>query len=837
MEDAVRQQLIEQLKPIVNEPEFDKIFNMLTADMSGPERFQLKTELRNLAAPCNRQVDLRKRVIGDVRAYNHRGQVHYMDALAISIFEDGLDRYNGVFTEDTFNNIHQAENNIRVLQEKEKQLAIEAKLKGEPFEAVNLSHTEQIHKSITELKQEQSVEVPYFTFGRYISRREERMNYAASVTVNIGDKEFAAVTSDISVSGIRVRLKTAQDVLLPSNLERGLDVQVNFTGFTQEFTLDIDDGVMYTLMATEKRTQGVYLRLKRSTEQQNDDFDTFLSKFIAGYKRRYKVNVDNVFEALLSKSNEQLYLPRMSGVPLFFKRVEKRMYPQLALESKVNSKVLDGWLDESNRCVVGGLFSGKRLAAFLRQIKDHPKGIVSSVIYSFQVLRNGQTYFYSALDSELTDPEMKRIFLGYASRRAYFRVYRFSMARLDIGKAWIPTTVPDDVMEAEGLGVRPPSPEVMKELEGLTHVGLLTDITPPAELYQSHTYERDELLKLNAFAHPRRGLVPLRRASFDFVDVRRESRFNYRSQMRIEIKGEGQLGVTRDFSTAGLQVEVERPMKIAAGDIVYISLPQLAKSFTDYDLRKMPYEVMQTSADETVFHLKVVGDKEHVGQQFFRYLINTQQRALKPHEQSGSIYGLELCLRNLYCNALMTLPLFLKKPRGKKMSLHRAGVSRLDEPMKQNCLAISQPGLLNLQPIISEQFITETLEQAWSRLEPNSPPWQATIIVRRSIENKTLRTRRMWLLATDISPEHVEEARAFLTQGLAEGEVYALQFNLVRTGRPDTEFIAEEFRYLQQYAGHRAEEIEEEMWNVVGLVDVTSVTKEVLLRFNLENTA
>lgn len=835
MEDALREQLIEQLKPIVNEPEFDKIFAMLTADMSGPERFKLKADLRNLASPCNRQVDLRKRVIGEVQVYTYRGQVHYMDSIAIRIFEDGLERYKGVFTEDTYRRIHQAENNIRVVQAKEKSLALEAKRKGISL-THGQTHSEQIHRNIAELKQEQSIEVPYFTFGRYIGRSEERMNYAAPLMVTIGNKTFPAVTSDISVSGTRIRLKVDPEQLENINLERSLTILVQFTGFKQEFTLDIDDGVMYCIMATEDRPQGTYLRLKRSSEQYNETFDAFLSKFIDGYKHRYKVNVDNIFRGLVSKAHEQLYLPRMGGVPLFFKRIEQRMFPNLALETQMNSHILDGWLDETNQCVVGGLFSGKRLAGLLRQIKENPKAIASTIIYCFQVLRNNKTYFYSALDSELTDPEVKRVFLAYASTRAHFRVYRFSFTRLDIGKAWIPSTVPQDVVNAEEMDLRPPSPEVMKELEGLTHVGLLSDITPAPTFYQQHQYQRDELPQLNRFVHPRRGLSPLVRASFEYVSNRQESRFNYRTQMRIEMNGAVQLGITRDFSTAGLQVEVERQMDIQVGDVVHISLPQLAKTFSDYDLRKMPYRVMNISGDHTAFHLQIVKQDEHPGERFFSYLISSHQRALKPHEQTGTVRGLELCLRNMYCNALMTLPMFLKKPRGKKLALHRVGVSPLDEPMKQSCQELSQLGLLNLQPIVSENFIRDNLEQAWSELEPNSKPWRATIMVRRSIEKGALRTRRMWLLDAEPNSAHAKEAKRFLVRGLAEGEVYALQFVLVRTGRPDTEFIANEFLYLQKYAGHRAEEVEEEMWSIAGIVDVTPVTREVLMRFNLENT-
>lgn len=833
MEDAVRQQLIEQLKPIVNEPEFDKIFAMLTADMSGPKRFQLKTELRDLAAPCNRQVDLRKRVIGDVQAYTHRGQIHYMDNVAIQIFEEGLDRYNGIFTEDTYRSIYQAENNIRVMQERERELALYAQQQGLSSNEVT-AYSEQIHKSVTELQQDQSVDVPYFTFGRYVTRREERMNYAASVALHIGSKVFDAVTSDVSVSGIRVRLKTAQDVILPTKLERGLAILVKLTGFTQEFSLNLSDGVWYTLMGTEKLPQGTYLRLKRRLDQPDDNFDAFLSKFIAGYKNRYKVNVDNIFEGLVSKANEQLYLPRMSGVPLFFKRVEKRMFPQFALESKMNRAVLDSWLDETGACVVAGLFSGKRLTKFLRACQQQPQSIATCVIYSFQVLRNGRVYFYSALDSELTTPDQKRLFLAYASRRADFRVYRFSFTPLDIGKAWIPSTIPQDVVTSHDLGVRPPTPEVMKQLEGLTHVGLLTDITPVPDPYHHYEYERDELAALTEFAHPRKGLLPLQRASFEVTDVRSESRYNYRTQMRLEAHGEGQLGITRDISTSGLQVEIERSMGIVAGDVVYISLPQLAKNYTSFDLRKIPYQVMHTSAGETRLHLRVTDEKDHLGKRFFNYLLSSRQRAFKAYEQTGTLSGLELCLRNLYCNALMSLPLFLSKASSKKIRVQRAGLSRLNETLKQYCLEVSSSNTLNLQPLLSEAFLHEVIEPAWLELEPNTSPWRTTLIVRRSVENNILRTRRL-RLATHMSAEQMNEAKAFIQHNSGEAEVYALQFDLVRTGQPDTEFIADELNYLQQYSGHRAEAVEEEMWQVVGFIDVTLVTQEVLLRFQQEN--
>lgn len=834
MEDALLEQLTEQLKPVVNEPEFDKIFNMLTADMDGPERFKLKTRLRELAAPCRRQIDLRKRVHGDVQPYTFEGRVHYMDAVAIGIFEEGLERYNGVFTVDTYNKIFLADNNIRVIQDKERQQALR-ELRKERESAQATGNASALHSPLPTLTHDDAIHIPYFTFGRYMARREERMNYAGAVRVKINGRTFEAVTSDISVNGIRVRLKADHDAVIPSVVECGTPVTVRFTGFAQEFTLDVNQGVSYVVMASEQRRQGLYLRLKRRSAEENDDFDVFLSRFIAGYKHRYKVNVDNVYQALLAKANEQLYMPRMSGVPLFFKREEKFMYPKLALETEVNRGVLDNWVDENNRCVIGGMFSGKRLAYFLRLLSKSPGGIVETIVYTFQLLRDGKSFFYSALDSDLQDPELRQQFLGYASRRAQFKVYRLSFSALDIGKAWIPTTVPSDVLKTMGSGVRPPSPEVMKQLEGLTHVGLLTDITPPVEFYQRFEYDRAKLSGLNKFVHPRKLQAQLHRAAFDFEDIRSESRFNHRTQMRIEANDSGQLGITRDFSVSGLQVQVEQRMEVKRGDKVYISLPELGKRFPSFDLKKLPYEVMYVGAENTVFHLQRIGDYEHVGQQFFSHLISANKKALKVHEQTGTVHGLQLCLRNLYCNSLMTLPLFLKREKNAGLSLHRAGVSSLNETLKKICLQGSDEEVLNIEPVVPDVVLERTIIPAWERLEQSSFPWTATLMIQRTLENNTIRSRRKWLLPSAYEEKEAEQARAFLKQGLETGEILALHFNLMKTGRPDTEFIADEFRYIQQYASHRAEEVQEEMWNIGGLLDVTVVTNEVLMRFNLLN--
>ena len=51
--------LIEQLKPMLMEPDFQELFESFTADESNSTRFLLKMELNRISAPCTRIIDLR----------------------------------------------------------------------------------------------------------------------------------------------------------------------------------------------------------------------------------------------------------------------------------------------------------------------------------------------------------------------------------------------------------------------------------------------------------------------------------------------------------------------------------------------------------------------------------------------------------------------------------------------------------------------------------------------------------------------------------------------------------------------------------------------------------
>lgn len=823
MDTVAKQQLIEQLKPVANEPEFDSIFSALTSDLSGPERFKLKAELRRLATPCRKTIDLRKRVDGRCRPYKHKGAVHYMDEVAISIFEAGLERYRGIFTEDTYEQVHSAENNFRVLAEREKQ-RLQAAQTRTAQQATPLIPEEPAPAPVA--APAHNLESSYFTFGRYIHRAEERMNFSVQVMIGLGTSEdVEAMTTNISVSGMRVKLP------LDIEVNKGDMIDVRFTGLAQEFTFDPNFKVPYQVMGVEVTKDYQYLRLLRDVDFDSHEFDAFLVRFINGYKRRYKVNIDNTYNSLVAKGHEQFYFPRMSGVPLFFRRDGNRMFSAMALETENNAAVLDSWLNEHNELQIPSLFTGRRLSHFLRELKGHPGGISSTLVFAFQVLRQGKVHFYAATEFELEDEETRRVFLAYACRTSSFKVYKLDFTRLDVGKAWLPVTLPREILEREKHLQRPPAPRIMQQLNGLTHVGLLSDVTPEPNDYAHYQCRKEELVALKPFVVSRKQPAKLERVVYNFFNFRAESRFGYRTRARVRMADKTQMGSTRDISTMGMQVDVEDPLDLKAGQYVEIDLPQLDRRAPDWELKNMRYEVMHISKDRTTLHLRVdIKVSDHAGRAYIAEMIKHNQDEVLATRQSGSLHGLQLCLRNLYSHSMMSMPVYFHRPRGGEFSVGEVGVSPLNELLKNLCLGLAtEPGHISLRPLLDDKSLSNQIKPMWQELDEKSPPqvFELYVFIRKRPHDIQVERR----VRHEFKSESFE--RAFVHNAVQQGILLLLRVEISRTGKPDIAFITNEFKYVAMYAAHKAKQLEKDLWSVAGLMDVHDCTRELHHRYNL----
>ena len=203
--------LIERLKPMINEPEFNQVLNQVASHLTRDKRFLLKMELKRLARPCIRVIDLRGKVDGECELYEHEGRPHYLDPIALETFEKQV-RVFGQYTLGVYEAVHRTENNLKLMRE----------------EALNQPAT------VVEEEPEEDPEKRYLadktTLMDYPKRGDERMNYAVALELFTEHNNSVHGTSvDISNNGMRVKVNS--DYLFTPNEK----LSVYFRGMEAEY--------------------------------------------------------------------------------------------------------------------------------------------------------------------------------------------------------------------------------------------------------------------------------------------------------------------------------------------------------------------------------------------------------------------------------------------------------------------------------------------------------------------------------------------------------------------------------------------------------------------------
>ena len=90
---------------------------------------------------------------------------------------------------------------------------------------------------------------------------------------------------------------------------------------------------------------------------------------------------------------------------------------------------------------------------------------------------------------------------------------------------------------------------------------------------------------------------------------------------------------------------------------------------------------------------------------------------------------------------------------------------------------------------------------------------------------------RAWLDAQPADLVLLQEVTPALAR--QQGEFYSVLVGISRTGRPDTSFIAGELDYIAKFAIHKAKKLEEELWSVVGVGELTDTTEATLFRLGI----
>ncbi|MBB1288709.1 PilZ domain-containing protein [Pseudoalteromonas sp. SR43-6] len=795
--------LVNELKTYLGNAKFDLIFKSKTAGLTKPEQFLMKMEMSRLSQPVARFVDLRGLVTGQVKPYEHNGKQHFMDDTAIEVFEKAL-KQHGEYTLAVYEAVMNTENNHRVLQK-------QAAEKSELQELENNLNTEVIK------------------FASYESRREERMNYSIKVTIDYKDKKnIAASTSDISLSGCKVKLATRYSI------KKGELIAMRLVGLEQDFELGLKSGIQYEVVAVENISREFnHIRLKRTYIENNDAFNDFLESFIHGNKRRYKVNLDNTLDAVVSKGYEQYYIPRVTSLYVFLSKKDEQYYPSLSLTTENNIFIQRYFTDERKIPCLYNILNHQRITQLLTQIT----AVKEDYLYTFTHISSGKIYYYSATRTELNNnPKLRDLFLGFGSQKESWQCFKIQIMPSHPDDSFIPLSLPNSAGENIEKLNKPPSPRVKGLIKDVKYIVVLTNIGNKTEQanYKQLTFDKALVNQLKHFGHAKHKTPPyLDIVPLEYVNLRSHKRYLYKTPVSVTINDEVFNGYTRDFSVMGLQLECEQTATFKKGDIVLLAFPELQKITKKHKLSELKYEVMAISKSFTTINLKAnrIADLPHAGVTFFTQLIEGNKDKLKVSEEAPKVEGLSTALRNMVTKSVCQFPLYLHKEAA-HFKTGAIGYGLYASPMH---VILQNFGLLSnktdFSSILTEEQIINVITPNIKDRSRQDAPLAFTLAInfdprKGSIEEAIV---SQCALGEDYSSFYKQ-----ISKGITSQLIFVMRLYISRTGRPDTDYLSNELKYVSQYAMHKAKDLEEALWAVAGVGDVVDITEEALSHLELK---
>ncbi|MBO1255299.1 PilZ domain-containing protein [Alteromonas sp. 5E99-2] len=800
--------IIEQLKPMVKEPEFNYVLSQVAGHIPKEKRFLIKMEVKRLAKPCIRSIDLRGQLDTQCNHFIHSNIGHYLDEAATDLFEQQL----RIFGQYSFGVYEAVVNDA-------KKRALEDVGKNKGFHlAEDASDTS-----------ENTYKAPIVNLLNYPQRNYERMNFAVSLEVfTEQNKSIMATSIDISISGIK--LKTLSDT--PFNA--GEKVSVYFRGLEAEFAITRRDSIAYKIIDTARGNREKIIRLERCEEHPNPLFDEFLERFIHGNKRRYKVNMNNTIDAIINKSCEQYFSPLCPSLPVFIDSIENKLIPRFAMLNSANKDILDYWTDERDKVMLAYLLSPARLASLCRG-EYHGE----TTIYAFNHIQDERIYFYSAMQEELdSNIEFKKLFLGFGSKKVSWRVFKLKAIGIRPEDAHSPLSIPDSISKKIKSQNTPPPPRLMAKLKHLKYIIHVTDITSELgqQCYAAIKIDRGAIKGLKEFAHAR-NRIPANIKAFRYKheENRTESRYLLRSNVEVTQGSNTLSGVTEDISTNGVRIELSSPFEGAIDNRVSVNFTKLQSMTTKFNVSSLKYRVVHLSSDYTIMHLRcIAGDEGLPARTFFDELIKQNRSRLKTYPEEEEYPGIGHALRCINAKSITESSFIVQKKQGQHIP-YACVCPETSTLVTTIASFLTKPGEVDLEFLFREEedndsFIDSAFKQA--KLE------NCTVNAEIFISFDSTQTDKEHALTVHWSHKFASHKvrKSFIDKAMKRGQFIALKVAIAHTQRPDLAMLQLEMNYVGMYALHRVKLLEENLWSVVGGVHLFDITEETMRRYHYSTT-
>lgn len=799
--------LINSLAPLVNKPAFNAEFSHCTSKVSQDLRFLIKMEVKRLAKPCIRSIDLRTIVKDECRLFEHHGVTHYLNVNGILNFERLVKRY-GHYTFGVYENVYE-----------------EAKVERQQL--VKKASKTNGHAEI--MVPDNKFIVPCQELLQFPIRKQERLNYVTPIEIFFSDNSSVhGTTVDISISGLRIKIKNPE---MLHKLNAAEPINIVFRALPKNNPLS-GISVRYQVVNITGQNTKAYIHLYRDGSF-NSKMDNFVEDLIKLHKYKYKVNLDNVEMALSSKIYEQCFANINPSVPVFIQHLEEDLFvTKYASMNNNNKHILDYWQDEKGNQLIGFLVNPNRIYHLINSDLAQPQ----ITVYCFNHVKDEKVYFYSASDYELSQhPELRDTFLSYGSRKASWRVYTLTLTDLLPSNAYCPSSLPDGINKKIDKLNAQLSPRLQKALSRITNMVSISDITnlSAQDCYQTRVLHRNKIKELKVFGHAR-NKYPLQVECYRHkeTELRRQNRYILRTSAIVKSNTQYITGVTEDVSISGLKIELDEPFLQRLGSKVEVNLAKLQTVTEQFSLKNLQYKVVHINVDKLVIHLQAESETEiNTAESFFSQLIHTNVDTLKPVTIKESINGISKALRNLHSKSSPQFCAYVEKDaQGYLPAMSTVNLAQnrsLEFLLHDKNMALVNLSWLYQDSIDGQNFVNQVLKAL--RVDPR--PVKTEIFVAAPKQNQMAISIAKAKWQYEFVNHKAREQ--FIKDAQSSGEFFAFTITINKAVKPDLETIEQELLYLSQHAVHKATFFEERMWDIAGGIFLSDISEEVLRRYRL----
>jgi c-di-GMP-binding flagellar brake protein YcgR len=777
--------LIEQLKPLLMEPNFQEIFQQLTIDETNSTRFLVKMELSRLASPCTRIIDLRDKSELPCVEVMLGQQRHFLDEPAKNSMHEAMSLFRNQYTLGVYEYVLNAHQQRR-LKLRQNVTQVEA-AESEPFM------------------------VPGVVLGSYFNRTEERMNYSIRIAaLQTSRGEVQGITADLSVGGARIRLAANH----PFDLDHPLKIKL--LELSEEFYYpDLQLGVDYEVVDSQTNGEYIWLRLKRIGG--SEALSEMLGNLIRGYKLRYKVDVNDVIVTATGLGFERHYLPHLPHLPLYFNTQTQGLSHMLL--SRDNQQIVHYFQDENDVSQLPAMLTPSRLSELL----NHPENPDHGLFFSFTYNAQGCLYFYSATLAELKAKGMMPLFLGFASTKPSWRIFKVTQDKIYHDKGYRRATLPGD--EAKF------SPLVEQQLSQFSHLLQLIEISNEDTRGHYKAWQDDSNANaLKTFGQQRLTTNQIKLVSMQFSERRQEARFAFKTLVNVTQDKHKATGITLDISSRGMQLTLDNPADFSSNKPLLLSFPKLQTIAGKTQLDNLPYRLVRTRKNGVTLHLTaVMGHTPHVGVEFLNKLIAHNKEKLEQlTENNSEIKELADGLKNILMHDLHSVPYFVEKTT-KSAQVACLGVGTQQDEISDIFAAGTSDTLqYNLAPLLKDGFFKRDILEPIRQMKPQQDMDFIEVFI-QLIRQSRGKIFLKCTLATEIGD--VEAQITFINQSKALGRFLALRIYRGATEKPDMNYLRRELEYINIHANHKAKQLEEQLWRVIGVGELLDITQEVELRY------